>query len=64
MKLTQKNEGSESIRRKPTEVELYKMAIKALLENINAMTAVEVRQAQKLATNTIFALRDRIKELE
>lgn len=46
------------------EMKMLTLAIKALEANINAMSAVEVRNAQRMANEAIFAMRERIREIE
>lgn len=65
MTLPPKKTGLEISRhRAKQEIKMLTLAIKALEANINAMSAVEVRNAQRMANEAIFAMRERIKEIE
>lgn len=65
MKSLPKNKDLEISRtRAKREAKLLNMAVKALEANINAMSALETRQAQRMSTQAIFAIRERLREIE
>lgn len=65
MKLPPKKQDLEISRhRAQREMKLLAMAIKAIEANITAMHATEVSQAHRMGNEAIFAMRERIRELE